>query len=667
MPGDIYRKRLYGDPLTFPAELYNKLAEVAQEADFDRSQDEERFWRSNTIIKVRNQSGGNVDQFGILQVDVPTILRTDNSDGFKEQVVCDAITPTGGGKFVILLEPIASGDIGRAVASGVCPVQLSATGVGKSYCDSASANSATLAPADTGSARILWTETTGSDYWALVRFPDSSPGSGTFTDITIEGDTTFEGDIIFVGGTVNWTSTGGATTINVSSDFTWNFGGPIYVTDVPIQKCTLLWCPVLLYVEDASLPTYTRTGNIITETGNGAIPNIDGTAPQAADRLLLNDIADPDNSGIYVVTNVGSGGTPFILTRADDANLSAHFWGGRMVVVTKGTTYADTLWELKTPDDAVAVTLNTTALAFKNLTTIAAPNALLDGSAHSDTVAQGVTRGSLIVGNSTPKWDELVIGAAKKILTSDGTDANWQPAQTSIGFIPPADPGTGTGYTPWGWFTGFDWKCDFSVAEVVPAQMLGVSGGAGAINSVTTATESGHPGVYTHAATAVSDVAYWGNLTTMCFILGGGEYFYEWIVKTPSTLSTGPETYFIRGGITISIGSGATEPTDGYYFLYSHGTNSGKWQYVCRAASSSNVADSGVTVNTSTWYRLTLYFNAAGTATFYIDGANGASPTANLPSVAVGFGGGITKSVGSTARAIISDFAWVHETLTTPR
>lgn len=50
---------------------------------------------------------------------------------------------------------------------------------------------------------------------------------------------------------------------------------------------------------------------------------------------------------------------------------------------------------------------------------------LLDGADHPDTVADTVTRGSLVYGNATPKWDELVIGAANTILASDGTDAAW--------------------------------------------------------------------------------------------------------------------------------------------------------------------------------------------------------------------------------------------------
>lgn len=47
---------------------------------------------------------------------------------------------------------------------------------------------------------------------------------------------------------------------------------------------------------------------------------------------------------------------------------------------------------------------------------------ILNGSAHPDTAAQSVTRGSIIVGSATPKWDELTIGAAARYLRSDGTD-----------------------------------------------------------------------------------------------------------------------------------------------------------------------------------------------------------------------------------------------------
>lgn len=52
-------------------------------------------------------------------------------------------------------------------------------------------------------------------------------------------------------------------------------------------------------------------------------------------------------------------------------------------------------------------------------------HALLDGSTHTDTVAQTVSRGSIIYGNSTPKWDELTVGSSGTVLKSDGTDVSW--------------------------------------------------------------------------------------------------------------------------------------------------------------------------------------------------------------------------------------------------
>lgn len=53
------------------------------------------------------------------------------------------------------------------------------------------------------------------------------------------------------------------------------------------------------------------------------------------------------------------------------------------------------------------------------------PHALLDGSTHTDTAAQTVTRGSLIYGNSTPAWDELILGASGLFVGSNGVDASW--------------------------------------------------------------------------------------------------------------------------------------------------------------------------------------------------------------------------------------------------
>lgn len=82
------------------------------------------------------------------------------------------------------------------------------------------------------------------------------------------------------------------------------------------------------------------------------------------------------------------------------------------------------------------------------LTSVTA-HALLSAT-HSDTLAAGVSRGSLIVGNTTPAWSELVIGAANRVLRSNGTDASW--AQVTLttdvtGILPMANGGTNANLT----------------------------------------------------------------------------------------------------------------------------------------------------------------------------------------------------------------------------
>ena len=53
------------------------------------------------------------------------------------------------------------------------------------------------------------------------------------------------------------------------------------------------------------------------------------------------------------------------------------------------------------------------------------PTYTLLGSTHSDTVTDAVTRGSLIYGNATPKWDELVKGADGSVLFATALDIGW--------------------------------------------------------------------------------------------------------------------------------------------------------------------------------------------------------------------------------------------------
>ena len=72
--------------------------------------------------------------------------------------------------------------------------------------------------------------------------------------------------------------------------------------------------------------------------------------------------------------------------------------------------------------------------------TLVGTHALLDGDVHTDTAVDAPTQGSIIAANSTPAWDELVIGAAGTVLTSDAADPSWQAPATPTNVIIDSTP-----------------------------------------------------------------------------------------------------------------------------------------------------------------------------------------------------------------------------------
>lgn len=116
------------------------------------------------------------------------------------------------------------------------------------------------------------------------------------------------------------------------------------------------------FATTTALPAYARVGNIITASANGALPAIDGIVPVVGNALLLTDDGTASNidNGIYEITQLGSGGAPFILTRRGDANANDLVNSGMRVAVEEGTQYqAGTEFVLVTPNPVV---LNTTPL-----------------------------------------------------------------------------------------------------------------------------------------------------------------------------------------------------------------------------------------------------------------------------------------------------------------
>lgn len=112
----------------------------------------------------------------------------------------------------------------------------------------------------------------------------------------------------------------------------------------------------------AALPsnTYNSGTKRLTASANGAL-SVDSTAASNNDRILVKNEGTGSNNGIYKVIDAGSGGTPWILERADDFNVSAEAKSGAFTFISEGTVNADQGWVLTTNDP---ITLDTTALTF---------------------------------------------------------------------------------------------------------------------------------------------------------------------------------------------------------------------------------------------------------------------------------------------------------------
>jgi hypothetical protein len=106
-------------------------------------------------------------------------------------------------------------------------------------------------------------------------------------------------------------------------------------------------------------------GATLTANANGAL-SVDSTLTVVSERILVKNEVAGANNGVYVVTQVGSAGTPYILTRATDFDTVGtgvdQIDEGDFFLVTSGTANANTAWVQQT---APPITIGTTAIVFQ--------------------------------------------------------------------------------------------------------------------------------------------------------------------------------------------------------------------------------------------------------------------------------------------------------------
>ena len=163
--------------------------------------------------------------------------------------------------------------------------------------------------------------------------------------------------------------------------------------------------------------TYNNGAGTLTNAGANAALSIDTISLSAGDRVLVKDQSSQAENGIYTVTTVGDGTTPWVLTRAEDADESAELTGGVFTFVEDGSANADNGYVFTHNG---APTLGTTSLPvsqFSGAGQIIAGDALSKTgntlNVNDDNITLEISSDALrIKGISATAAGDLLIGAA---------------------------------------------------------------------------------------------------------------------------------------------------------------------------------------------------------------------------------------------------------------
>ena len=458
-------------------------------------------------------------------------------------------------------------------------------------------------------------------------------GSGTVTSVAASGGTTgltFSGSPITTSGTLTLGGTlavaNGGTGATVAGTARTNLGAAASgantdITSIALTTGTISTSPTSgtdivnkAYADSiasginfhqavrlataAALPANTYNngssgvGATLTANANGAL-SVDSVAAVVGNRILVKNEAAQANNGVYTVTQVGDGSTPYILTRATDFDSAGsgvnQIDAGDFFLVTAGSTQANTSWVQQTP---LPITVGTTAIVFTQFgasTTYSAGTGLtLAGTVFSITNT-GVSASTYGSASSVPV---LAINAQGQVTSASSTSIAIAASQITSGTVSVAQGGTG--------------------ATTLTANGVLLGNGTSAIS----ATAVGSTGQVLVGNTGAAPS--WTSLSS----IGVTSFSGGTTGLTPSSGTTGAIT--LAGTLGVANGgTGATSLTSGY-LVKGNGTS---------AASASVVYDDGTNVGIGT---------SSPGAKFQVIGSTTVGGYAN---VAAAFGAGVSSEL----------------------
>jgi len=186
-------------------------------------------------------------------------------------------------------------------------------------------------------------------------------------------------------------------------------------------------------------------GATLTANANGAL-SVDSTLTVVGNRILVKNEAAGANNGVYTVTQVGSAGTPYILTRATDFDTAGtgvdQIDEGDFFLVTSGTVNVNTAWVQQTPPP---ITVGTTALVFQQFAapiTYTAGTGLSESPSYTFNIANIGTAGTYGSASAVPVF---VTNAQGQVTSVTNTSIAIAASQVTSGTLAVAQGGTNIG------------------------------------------------------------------------------------------------------------------------------------------------------------------------------------------------------------------------------
>jgi hypothetical protein len=163
---------------TPPKKVWDRLIDQAIGYDFNLDQTIPQDFNQSGIVSVFNASGYDLPRFGIVGLNGPIILDSDNLNEFQGNINFQGIVPATSqhaGNFGILLGAIPENSVGVAVISGLSVVQMAFDPSNVfGWAEVLDGDRTKLQNEPAGSAKVLYLNTASSPGWAIVNLGAAS-------------------------------------------------------------------------------------------------------------------------------------------------------------------------------------------------------------------------------------------------------------------------------------------------------------------------------------------------------------------------------------------------------------------------------------------------------------------------------------------------------------